>query len=117
MSWPPSAVQDRLSHQPYPRRKREEVTNRVKHSNNVPWVATTPIRAVRRRWSCQHQGGLGLGSDGTVNPGELSYERRYGEQAKGADRLEPTGNAAGTGGTECITASARPEAPLDACPS
>jgi hypothetical protein len=38
------AVGDRLSHQPYPTRKREEVTNRVKHSDNVPWVANDPRR-------------------------------------------------------------------------
>ena len=32
-----------------------------------------------------------------VNTCELSNERRYCEQAKGADRLEPTGNVVGTG--------------------
>lgn len=82
MSWPPLAVRDWLFHQPYPRRKREEVTNRVKHSDNVPRIETIPAGAARRRRSCQHQGGSGARVDGMANASELSYERRYGEQAK-----------------------------------
>ena len=53
------AALDRLFHQSYPRRKREEVTNRVKHSDNVPRIVTIPAGAARRRWSCQHRGGSG----------------------------------------------------------